>query len=143
MDQNNLGRNSWQETLPRRKCSLRDWLGFLILVLCVSDTLLAKGLVSGPTSDEHLKRALAPGDLKLRRSLNQTSSSHETDLRYQGPSQVPAIKGVATHQFFEYASQVAVELMKSNFQKVCHSQLTFTYCSPLYGGTNVGFQLRL
>jgi hypothetical protein len=47
----------------------------------------------------------------------------------------PAIKGVATHEFFEYASHVAVVLMKKNFPKVrtlCGRRLF--QCSGLHNG---------
>lgn len=68
-----------------------------------------------------------PGVTKQSKGLIRQSSFHYSssswggalDERQQQDSrEVPAIKGVATHHFFEYASQVAVELLKLNFKKV-------------------------
>lgn len=72
------------------------------------------------------------------------SSWEEARVRkeLQASREIPAIRGVATHHFFEYASQVAVELLKLNFKKVRRDfkaagigQCRWTFCYTCWMAT--------
>ncbi len=119
MVKHNLCRIRRHGLLYRSKGAILYEVVLLIIAFCTCEIVLAKELGSGHTSDGYERQHVAPGEAI---HFKPASRTHSEDAGYQGSVQVPAIKGVATHRFFEYASQVAVDLMKLNFKKVIYLQ---------------------